>query len=478
MNQRQPEPLFDAPAAVVSVGEDRASPGAARRPRRIPSPKTPQEQLAYDYESVRLFTHRLADPMPAEDQVVQTMENVSPTKWHLAHTSWFFEQFMLCAHAPGYQPYHPTYLYLFNSYYNGAGPQHCRASRGLISRPTVEEVERYRQHIDARMLDLLLGADEPKLETLRPLLILGLHHEQQHQELMLTDIKHVYSSNPMLPAYDGVSGFEFQVSGSDETHVQGGEATQAGEWVSFDEGLYEIGYDGDAFHFDNETPRHKRYVHPFAIASRPVTNGEFLSFIEDGGYEKSELWLSLGFDTVQQGDWRQPIYWYRDGDRWMQYTLAGPRPLALDEPVSHLSYFEADAFARWCGLRLPTEAEWEIAAREEPVRGEFVESMRCHPASLGERVAGERDRTPRLRRAFGDVWEWTQSQYEPYPGYKPWHGTVGEYNGKFMCNQFVLRGGSCVTSRNHVRPTYRNFFPPEARWQFTGLRLARDAQDY
>ncbi|MFW6059756.1 MAG: ergothioneine biosynthesis protein EgtB [Phycisphaeraceae bacterium] len=457
MSERGTEQVFEAPAATGQGGLE-----AKGRARRIATPRTAAEQLVYDYESVRLFTHRLADPLPVEDQVVQSMESVSPTKWHLAHTSWFFERFILHAHVPDYRPYHETYYYLFNSYYNGAGPQHCRASRGLISRPTVREVDDYRRHIDERMIELMLRADEQQLAILRPLVILGLHHEQQHQELMLTDIKHVYSSNPLLPAYEGVSSSKFQVSSCEPF----GEA----QWINFEPGLHEIGHVGEGFYFDNETPRHKTYLHGFALASRPVTNGEFLAFLEDGGYEKPELWLSMGFDTVQREGWKMPLYWYRDGGRWMQYTLAGPVELAMDEPVSHLSYFEADAFARWCGLRLPTEAEWEVAARDEPIAGNFVESLRCHPASLREDASEWR----RLQRCFGDVWEWTQSQYSPYPGYKPLEGTLGEYNGKFMCNQFVLRGGSCATSRDHIRLTYRNFFAPEARWQFTGLRLARD----
>lgn len=426
------------------------------------------EHLLRDYEAVRRFTHQLTDPLPAEDQVVQSIESVSPTKWHLAHTSWFFERFILHALVPDYRPYHETYYYLFNSYYNGAGPQHCRASRGLISRPTVAEVHAYRRYIDERMTELITHADGQTLETLRPLVVLGLHHEQQHQELIVTDIKHIYSSNPLLPSYPAATAPSHNAR-SEQSEERDSNPT-ALHWLTFDAGLYEIGHAGDGFHFDNETPRHRVYLHDFAIAGRPVTNGEYLAFIEDGGYDRHELWLSMGYDTIQREGWRMPIYWYRDGETWMQYTLAGPRPLAPDEPVSHLSYFEADAFARWAGHRLPREAEWEVAAQHEPVEGNFAESMRFHPAPLRERTSEQR----RLQRCFGDVWEWTQSQYEPYPGYRPLEGTLGEYNGKFMCNQFVLRGGSCATAQSHIRPTYRNFFAPEARWQLTGLRLARD----
>ncbi|MFA9477057.1 ergothioneine biosynthesis protein EgtB [Phycisphaerales bacterium AB-hyl4] len=424
------------------------------------------------YKAVRKFTRRLCRPLALEDYVVQSMADVSPTKWHLAHTSWFYERFILQEFVPGYEPVNEAYYFLFNSYYNGAGPQHCRPSRGLISRPTVEQVYDYRRSINRRMGELLLNADDATLDQIAPRLTLGLHHEQQHQELLLTDIKHVFSSSPLLPAYHA---FDDEPAGNGP-----GDVDEPG-WVGFDAGVYEVGVpaDDESFHFDNETPRHKRYVAAFELADRPVTNGDYLAFIEDGGYRRAELWLSLGWSTLQADDWQMPLYWFRDGAQggaWMQFTLAGAKPLVLDEPVCHVSYFEADAYARWAGARLPDEAEWELACRDQPMQGNFADSAagvgRIHPLPLSVAIDGE---VGRVRRCFGDVWEWTRSSYSAYPGYRPWPGTLGEYNGKFMCNQYVLRGGSCGSSQSHVRATYRNFFAPEARWQFTGLRLARDA---
>ncbi|MGH7475262.1 MAG: ergothioneine biosynthesis protein EgtB [Longimicrobiales bacterium] len=416
------------------------------------------EQVANRYLEVRRFTERLCEPLAIEDYVVQSMPDVSPTKWHLAHTSWFFETFVLRPYLRGYEPYHPAYAYLFNSYYVQAGERHCRDQRGYISRPTVQEVYAYRAHVDAALTRWLERADAGAVVNALPLIELGLNHEQQHQELLLTDIKHVLSVNPLRPEYAS-------------RPADSPRAMSPIEWLGFDEGLVEIGHAGSGFAYDNEAPRHRHYVHAFLLASRPATNGEFLEFVEDGGYSRPELWLSDGWVAREANDWRQPFYWEHRAGRWQSFTLAGPRELQPAEPVAHVTYFEADAFARWAGARLPTEQEWEVAAAAAPVEGNFVESGRFHPAP----VASQQDAAAHLPAGlFGDVWEWTASQYTPYPGYRPAEGALGEYNGKFMCNQFVLRGGSCATSRSHIRATYRNFFPPAAAWQFTGLRLARD----
>jgi ergothioneine biosynthesis protein EgtB len=410
------------------------------------------------YEAVRRFSERLTEGLAPEDMVVQSMADVSPTKWHLAHTSWFFEQFVLLVHLPGYEPLHETYLYLFNSYYQQAGERHCRDQRGYISRPTVAEVMTYRRHVDAAMLNLLDETNEGRRAAIGALVTLGLHHEQQHQELLLTDIKHVFSVNPLRPAYREIAALPAAAA-----------ATPPLAWIAFTGGLQEIGHSGDGFAYDNEGPRHRAFLEPFELADRLVTNGEYLEFMEDGGYRRPEFWLSLGWARVQENGWTEPFYWERRDGRWTIFTLTGSREIDPAGPVCHLSYFEADAFARWAGVRLPTEAEWEVAAAGVPVRGNFVEEQRLHPAPAS---AGSG-----LRQMYGDVWQWTASPYTPYPGFQPAPGAVGEYNGKFMCNQYVLRGGSCVTSRSHIRPTYRNFFPPEATWQFTGLRLARDVRD-
>ena len=409
--------------------------------------------MAERYRTVRQFTEQLCETLVPEDYVVQTMEDVSPTKWHLAHVSWFFETFILKPHAAGYEPFDPRYAYLFNSYYVQAGERHCRDKRGYLSRPTVRDVYRFRAHVDEHMQALLASASEAKLREVHRLLEIGLHHEQQHQELLLTDIKHVFSVNPLRPAL---------------REPKAGPAGPAPtlQWVSFEEGLYEIGHDGRGFAYDNESPRHRHFLNAFALANRPVTCGEYLDFMADGGYRRAELWLSMGWATVQERAWSEPFYWEEHEGRWYLYTLGGMRAVDPDEPVCHLSYFEADAYARWAGARLPTEHEWEVAAQGAAIRGNFVEEGHDHPVRAG----GEGP----LLGLYGDVWEWTRSQYEPYPGYEPAPGALGEYNGKFMCNQFVLRGGSCATSQTHIRPTYRNFFPPESCWQFTGVRLARD----
>ena len=413
--------------------------------------------LAKSYRAVRLATERLAQPLSAEDAMVQSMPDVSPTKWHLAHTTWFFETFVLAA-AAEYAPFDASYAYLYNSYYETVGPRHCRPRRGLLSRPTLEEVRAYRRHVDERMTELL-SRQEP-LERLAEIVEIGLQHEQQHQELILTDIKHVFSSSPLEPPY---SARPLAAEG----RARSGSGITARSWQRFDEGLYEVGHDGTGFCFDNETPRHKVYLAAYECSSHLVTAGEYLEFIEDGGYRRATLWLSDGWARVTGEAWQAPLYWRKDDDVWTSFTLHGRRAVERDEPVCHVSYYEADAYARWAGARLPTEFEWEVTARDVPSTGNFVESGVLHPVPAGPDVTS--------RQLFGDVWEWTLSPYAPYPGYRPSAGALGEYNGKFMCNQMVLRGGSCLTPAAHIRATYRNFFPPDARWQMSGIRLARDA---
>jgi len=414
-----------------------------------------KEDFAERYQHVRGFTEYLCKPLVAEDYVIQSMPDVSPTKWRLAHVTWFWETFLLLPSLPGYQSLHPQYAYLFNSYYNTLGQRHSRPNRGLISRPTVEETYAYRRYVDERVFDLLEQLDDEQLARLDPLLTLGLHHEQQHQELMLTDIKHVLSCNPLLPAYL-------------ERVPTGRTSVLPMEWESFPEGLHWIGHTGETFAFDNEGPRHRQFVQSFQLASRLITNGEYLAFMEAGGYHNPLLWLSEGWATVQQEEWQAPLYWEKRDGQWSMMTLSGLREIDLAEPVCHVSYFEADAYARWAEARLPTEAEWEVAAQEIPVEGHFVESGLYHPAPLKASPS-----SGKLAQMYGDVWQWTQSSYAPYPNFKPGPGAVGEYNGKFMCNQYVLRGGSCATSRSHTRSTYRNFFPSHAQWQFMGIRLAK-----
>jgi ergothioneine biosynthesis protein EgtB len=428
---------------------DPSAPDAGGPPPRGSAP----ERLAAAYEAVRRTTERLTDGLAPEDMVVQSMPDVSPTKWHLAHTSWFFEQFVLVPHFAGYTPLEPVYLYLFNSYYQQAGERHCRDQRGYISRPTVAEVMAYRSHVDRAMLDLLGSVDEERFAQVEPLVTLGLHHEQQHQELMLTDLKHVFSVNPLRPVYR-----------ARPNPARVPEAPPLA-WLAFDAGVHEIVFSDDGFAYDNETPRHRVYLEPFELASRLVTNGEYLDFMDDGGYRRPELWLSLGWAAVQEKGWSEPFYWERRDGRWQLFTLAGMRDVEAAEPVCHLNYFEADAFARWAGARLPTEAEWEVAAAGLPLEGNFADAPQLHPTPAGPGSG--------MRQMYGDVWEWTSSAYAAYPGFRTAAGAVGEYNGKFMCNQYVLRGGSCATPAGHIRPTYRNFFPPEATWQFTGVRLAR-----
>ena len=414
-----------------------------------------QKDFIEQYRKVRRFSERLCEPLVNEDYVIQSMPDVSPTKWHLAHVSWFFETFLLMPAVADYHSLHPQYAYLFNSYYNTLGERHCRPNRGLISRPTVKETYEYRRYVDEHVIDLLEKIDEGRLAQFAPIITLGLHHEQQHQELMVTDIKHVLSNNPLYPTY-----LERGPTSSSSVPPLG--------WVSFPEDIHWIGHEGEGFAFDNEGPRHRQFVQSFKLASRQVTNGEYLEFMEDGGYQNPLLWLSDGWATVHAEEWQAPLYWEKRDGRWWVMTLSGLREVDKAEPVCHVSYFEADAYARWADARLATEAEWEVAAQEVPIEGNFVNSGLYHPAPLNASTADGK-----LSQMFGDVWEWTQSSYSPYPNFKPGPGAVGEYNGKFMCNQYVLRGGSCATSLSHIRPTYRNFFPANAQWQFMGIRLAK-----
>ena len=420
---------------------------------------TRAEQLRGRFHDIRRFTNSLCAGLEPEDYVVQSMPDVSPTKWHLAHTTWFFETFILKKFISGYRPEVPEYGYLFNSYYNAAGDMHRRDLRGLISRPTVQEAHRYRTSIDSHIDDLFTEAGDELLDAIEPLLVLGIHHEQQHQELLVTDIKHVFGQNPLHPVYRRRNT---NIIAEDVGPIR---------FVDFDETVVAIGHDGHGFAYDNEGPRHRALVHGFSLASRPVTNGEYIAFIEDSGYVRPEFWLSLGWMTVNEQRWNAPLYWIKRDGAWWNFTLSGLRLVDKSEPVTHVSYFEADAYANWAGARLPTEFEWERAALDCSMEGNFVEDQIFHPQSLS---TSRNDL--RLYQMFGDVWEWTRSSYSPYPGYRAVPGALGEYNGKFMCNQYVLRGGSCATSRTHIRPTYRNFFQPEKRWQFTGIRLARDPQ--
>jgi len=422
-------------------------------------------QAAENYLAVRAQTELLIKPLNAEDCQLQSMPDASPAKWHLAHLTWFFETFLLERLEPSFAPFDPSFRVLFNSYYKGVGDQFPRLQRGLISRPGLRDVLAYRHQVDERMLAVIARLEQldDQGEALA-LLNLGLQHEQQHQELLLTDIKHALSFNPSRPAY----AQRWPLARTNPAAMR---------WMPFSGGLIEHGYDAardGSFAFDNETPRHRFYVAPFEMASRLVTNGEMMAFVADRGYQRPELWLSMGWDWVQAGGHRLPLYWQElDRGSYSNFTLQGEADLDVHTPVCHLSYFEADAFARWSGARLPTEQEWELGARSLPSNAgshpNFVENNAFHPLPLQHAV---HDGPAQM---FGDVWEWTQSNYNAYPGYKPLEGLVGEYNGKFMCNQFVLRGGSCATPQSHIRASYRNFFPPDARWQFSGVRLARDA---
>ena len=435
------------PAPAARLAEPR--PDCADRPDRA--------VLLERFHRVRAQSEALAAPLSPEDQTVQSMPDASPTKWHLAHTSWFFEQFVLSERLAGYRPYDDNFFFLFNSYYEGAGPRHERPQRGLVTRPGAAEVLAYRAHVTAAMAAYLTDAGADELAAVAPLVTLGLHHEQQHQELLLTDILHAFACNPLAPAYAPYRPVEHQ----EPVPLQ---------WLGFDGGIHEIGHprstEGDGFAFDNEGPRHEVLLRPFALANRAVTNAEWLAFMADGGYRTATLWLSDGWAAVQREGWEAPGYWLERDGEWTSMTLAGRQPIEPEAPACHLSFYEADAYARWAGARLPGEAEWEVATQGLDLQGNTIQSglLRPAPAASGSG----------LRQAFGDVWEWTQSPYGPYPGFAPAAGTVGEYNGKFMCNQMTLRGGSCVTPEGHIRASYRNFFYPHQRWQFTGLRLAKD----
>jgi ergothioneine biosynthesis protein EgtB len=409
---------------------------------RTPVPAAPwRERLAERFSEVRARSLALAAPLSAEDQCVQSMPDASPVKWHLAHTSWFFEAVVLRAHVPEFKPFDPRFAHLFNSYYESLGPRHPRPQRGLLTRPGLAEVHAYREHVDAAMLVLLREAPAETLEAAAALVELGLQHEQQHQELILTDILHAFWCNPLLPACQPTEAQSLRLA----------VATPVANWIEVPAGIVQIGHAGEGFAFDNEAPRHDVLLAPFRIADRLVTCGEYAQFIADGGYERPALWLSDGWAALQAGGWKAPAYWIAPGDprapasHWQAFGLHGVRPLDPAAPVAHLSFYEAAAYAEWTGARLPTEAEWEAAFD-----------------------------APGMAQMTGHVWQWTRSSYEPYPGFRPFAGAVGEYNGKFMVNQMVLRGSSNATPPGHERATYRNFFPPAARWQFSGLRLAKD----
>ncbi len=438
---------------VVAVRESPQS----RLSRRLPAGDA--ARLIERFRRVRDFSTQLCRELQPEDYVVQSTPDVSPTKWHLAHTTWFFETFVVKVWQPRYRSEVPQYAFLFNSYYNAAGDMHRRDLRGLISRPTVAETYRFRETVDECVIALLERADAALLSEIEPVMILGIHHEQQHQELLVTDIKHVFAQNPLYPVFRE----------RDEANNPPARSAAPQKFVEFDEAVVAIGHEGSAFSYDNEGPRHRALVGPFCLSNRPVTNGEYLAFMEAGGYTRSEFWLSLGWTTVQEQRWDAPLYWSRRDGEWWSFTLSGFRKIEESEPVTHISYFEADAYANWDGARLPTEFEWERASTGLEIEGNFVDTQRFHPTPASA-TGSDAD----LQQMFGDTWEWTRSAYLPYPGYRAAPGALGEYNGKFMCNQMVLRGGSCATSRDHMRATYRNFFQPEKRWQFTGVRLARD----
>lgn len=409
------------------------------------------EQLAYSplrerYRDIRQTTLNITSPFSAEDMMLQSMPDASPAKWHLAHTTWFFETFILSPYLPGYKPFDARFKQLFNSYYKQLGSHPYRGARGLMSRPSLDEIRAYREHVDQAMLRYLEVDDE----RTAALIEVGLNHEQQHQELILTDIKHALWSMPLRPE-----------------PVDSPRAVKPAEplqWIEFEGGIREIGYDGQGFSFDNECPRHQVLLTPFKLASRLVTNAEYLEFINDGGYSRPELWLSDGWDTVCAQGWKSPFYWEERDSRWFDFSYDGMREVDPASPVCHVSYYEADAFAHWSNARLPREEEWEVASAQASAKGTFLESEKLRPQPASGKG---------LQQMFGDVWEWTASPYVAYPGFQPAAGLLGEYNGKFMCNQFVLRGGSCATPETHIRASYRNFFPPHVRWQFMGIRLAK-----
>jgi ergothioneine biosynthesis protein EgtB len=439
--------------------EDRLRNKGSSTAAETSAPAVVRADLAVRYAAVRALSLRLAKPLSAEDQCIQAMPDASPTKWHLGHSSWFFEAVVLAALARDFQPCDPRFHYLFNSYYESLGPRQPRPQRGLITRPGLDEVLRYRQQVDSAMEAFIATCSDADWQRAVPLIELGLNHEQQHQELILTDIKYALALNPFdacyAPAAPSVSN-----------------AGVALAWLDFPGGMAQVGHAGNGFAYDNECLRHPVLLAPYRLANRLTTCGDYLAFIDAGGYRRPEFWLSDGWALVQGAGWQAPLYWRKEegGDQWSIFTLHGRQPLDPAEPVCHLSFYEAAAYAAWAGARLPTEFEWEAAIDGLPVSGNFLDPARLHPQPAGPESGPQQG----LRQAFGDVWAWTRSSYDPYPGFRPLAGAVAEYNGKFMVGQLVLRGGSCATPAGHVRATYRNFFPPAARWQFSGLRLARD----
>jgi ergothioneine biosynthesis protein EgtB len=415
------------------------------------SPSNSISMLAERYAAVRAQSTALARPLSPEDACVQSMDDASPAKWHLAHTSWFFETFVLAQSNTNYTPFDPNYRVLFNSYYNAVGAQYSRPHRGLLTRPSLSDIHAYRSHIDTQMSRVIEGDIDPELAAI---IEVGLHHEQQHQELLLVDIKHLLSCNPVAPAY--IAHVERPVLATSEL-----------SFCDYPGGIIRVGADGTDFSFDNERPCHDALLHEYSLATRPITNKEYLAFISDGGYHNSLLWLADGWATVKKHDWEAPMYWRNTDDQWFEFSLTGEHPLVPNAPVVHISYYEADAYARWANARLPTETEWEFAANDTATHGNFVEHEYLHPQANGSTDLSH------PTQLFGDVWEWTMSPYMPYPGFQTPAGAIGEYNGKFMSGQMVLRGGCCVTPHEHIRATYRNFFYPANRWQFGGIRLAR-----
>lgn len=447
-----------------------------------PSKQQVTNSLLLRYRRIRDDSERLCEPLVVEDYGIQTMPEVSPPKWHIAHTSWFFETLLLKPFIQGYQAFNPLFAHLFNSYYDTLGSYHPRPERGLLSRPTVDEVYTYRAHVDEQMAELLAQTNHPQWHEVAMRTELGLNHEQQHQELMLTDIKHIFAYNPLQPAYRelplpaGPLSTGPLSTGSVSTKPLSAKQAPQPEWIEFEGGIKSIGHKGAGFAFDNEQPRHQVYLNDFRLASRLVTNGEYIEFMNSGCYQQPQYWLSDAWKIILQQHWQAPLYWQQIGSEWWQMTLAGLRKVDLQAPVCHVSYYEASAYALWAGKRLPGEAEWELAASNLDVEGNlreagFLQPAPAHSASLPS--ISKNNQQP-LLQMYGDVWEWTQSPYMPYPGYQPPEGSLAEYNGKFMSSQMVLRGGSCVTPSDHIRPEYRNFFYPHERWQFSGLRLAED----